>query len=342
MSTSAWVLFSCILRDFEEKKWDYLECMGSTFHVMRDNKAGPNPDIHTQTHRLWVSRSSDCQTINCTKVPPRRLSYFIHTGWKSASLQTLLSGITDSLKCAVTVNAQPPEEACEQTGRSSCAKKDPDMKAYTENGQVKRIMSICLYELMFCSKPLVLLAVLKLEEKFGWCEPSWCKTLARNKLRRAEKASFQMHLVSRPHLLQMFRGRLRDFCEAPENVWRTKKTPPNFPKRASNPQLCVICFGVVKVNRYFAKDRPVPVPTILGPGALTADVSQVSEGSGLKGSGQKLAPGKYVHTEKNEEFKCSVSSGIIQPLLKTERKKWIPQKKMFQVMMEILQQKVLH
>ena len=36
--------------------------------------------------------------------------------------------------------------------------------------------------------------------------------------------------------------------------------------------------------------------------ALTADVSQVGEGSGLKGSGQKLASGKYAHTEKNEEF----------------------------------------
>lgn len=190
-STSVWVLLFVHTKRFWEEKVRLLECMDLTSHLTRDTDITvflfwalrynifswvrqetttlvPTLTSTLTDSQILVSRSSDCQTINCMKVPPRRLSYFIHTSWKSALQQTLLSGITDSLKrCDGEFGAT---RGSLRTNRKEQLHEKEYVKVYTENGQMKRIVLISLYKLMFCSKPLVLLTLLELEGKFGWCD----------------------------------------------------------------------------------------------------------------------------------------------------------------------------
>lgn len=223
------------------------------------------------------------------KVPPRRLSYFIHTSWKSALLQTLLSGITDSLKrCDGEIRSYQRKLANKPEGATT--RKRIREGVHWERTDEENSIDISLQAnvLLQTAGPANTAGV---GRKVWMMWPSWCKaslppvhsvrqeTGKTLHVRKSSvgselvkkgwnKASFRTHLVPRPHLLQMFRRMLRDFCKAPEMFSGLKKNFTKLSKDVSNPQLCVICFGVVKVNRYFAKGRPVPVPTILGPGAL--------------------------------------------------------------------------
>lgn len=133
-----------------------------------NNNAGPNPDIHT--HRLTDFGSAGALTVKPSTAWKSHLADFLTLFTLAESLRyyRLLSGITDSLKrCDGEFGAT---RGSLRTNRKEQLHEKEYVKVYTENGQMKRIVLISLYKLMFCSKPLVLLTLLELEGKFGWCD----------------------------------------------------------------------------------------------------------------------------------------------------------------------------